>query len=139
QMFHLSGKGVKGDSVMTTLLHEPRFPAAPRRHEGNDTRRRRPSRVNVGPTERDVSMAAGAIVALQGLSRGSLPGLLEAVVGGFLVYRGATGHCAVYQGLGLDTYHADGRAPADEITEKGVHVEHAMLINRPAADLYGFW
>ena len=57
-----------------------------------------------------------------------MAGLIEAAIGGFLIYRGTTGQCAVYQALGLDTYHADGRAPADEIAEKGVHVEQSMLI-----------
>src|SRR4051812_269307 len=126
---------------MTTLLHEPRFrmDAPPRRHAGDGRRTRRLSRVNVGPKERDVSMAAGAIVALQGLSRRTLPGLIEAGIGGVLLYRGATGQCAVYDALGLDTYHADGRAPADEIAEKGVHVEQSMLIQKPAEELYRFW
>jgi len=120
-------------------MSRSRADAAPGRHEGNGTRGRRPSRVNVGEKERNVSMAAGAIVALQGLSRRTLPGLVEAAVGGFLIYRGATGQCAVYQSLGLDTYHVDGRAPADEITEKGVHVEQSMLVGKPAAELYAFW
>src|SRR5690242_15369593 len=82
----------------------------------------RQSPVNVGPKERNVSMAAGAIVALEGLSRMTVTGLLSAAVGGYLIYRGATGHCAVYQSLGLDTYHTYGRPPRDEISEKGVHV-----------------
>lgn len=126
---------------MTTLLRESRIgmEATPQRHEGDGRRSRRPSRVNVGPKERDVSMAAGAIVALQGLSRRTLPGLIEAAVGGFLMYRGATGQCTVYKALGLDTYHVDGRAPADEIAEKGVHVEQSMLIQKPAEELYRFW
>src|SRR5947199_10447258 len=118
---------------MTTLVQGPRFRTdVPARQQGRSTERRRPSRVNVGEKERNVSMAAGAIVALQGLSRGSLPGLVEAAVGGFLIYRGATGQCPVYESLGLDTYHTGGRAPADEITEKGVHVEQSMLVSRPA-------
>src|SRR5437660_1383066 len=110
--------------MMTRLLEMPHLHADRRssRHEG-DGHGRQPSRVNVGPKERDVSMAAGAIVALQGLSRATLPGLIEAAVGGFLIYRGATGHCPVYERLGVDTYHTDGRQPADEIPEKGVHVE----------------
>jgi hypothetical protein len=55
---------------MTQLLDQPRSQAetTTRRQEG-DGYRRQASRVNVGPKERDVSMAAGAIVALQGLSR----------------------------------------------------------------------
>jgi uncharacterized membrane protein len=125
---------------MTTLVHEPPFQAdTGTRHGGSGTREQRPSRVNVGEKERNVSMAAGAIVALQGLSRMSLAGLLEAAVGGFLIYRGASGQCPVYQSLGLDTYHTDGRPPADEITEKGVHVEQSMLIQKPAEELYAFW
>ncbi len=124
---------------MTTLAHEPRFQATSPRRQDGDGRRRRPSRVNVGENERNVSMAAGAIVAFQGLSRGSVAGLIEAAVGGFLIYRGATGQCPVYESLHLDTYHTDGRAAGDEITERGVHVEQSMLIRRSAQDLYSFW
>lgn len=125
---------------MATLVQDPlsREGSAVRR-DRRDTHERRPSRVNVGEKERNVSMAAGAIVALQGLSRATLAGLFEAAVGGFLVYRGATGQCPVYRSLGLDTYHTDGRPPADEITEKGVHVEQSMLIQKPAEELYAFW
>jgi uncharacterized membrane protein len=39
----------------------------------------------------------------------------------------------------MDTYHTDGRRPADEITEKGVHVEQSMLVGKPAAELYRYW
>lgn len=125
---------------MATLIHEPRIQdKAAARHEGNGRHQRVPSRVNVGPKERDVSMAAGAIVALQGLTRGTVTGLVEAAVGGFLVYRGATGHCAVYDTLNLDTQHTDGRTAKDPIEEKGVHVEQSMLIGKPAAELYDFW
>jgi len=113
--------------------------ARPRSHEIDGRREPQPSRVNVGPKERDVSMAAGAILALQGLSRRSLPGLIEAAIGGFLLYRGATGQCTVYDALGLDTYHTNGRAPADEIAEKGVHVAQSMLIQKSAEELYKFW
>jgi uncharacterized membrane protein len=127
---------------MATLTQNPRFAAdtRSRRHEGNGLRsQRQPSRVNVGEQERNVSMAAGAILAVQGVSRGSIPGLIGAAVGGYLIYRGATGQCPVSQALGWDTHHTDGRAPADEITEKGIHVEQSMLVGRPASDLYGYW
>src|SRR4051794_9599674 len=113
---------------MTTLLHERRFGAESfRRHEGNGVHQSQPSHVTVGQKERDVSMAAGAIVVVQGLSRRSLPGLLSAAIGSYLIYRGATGKCPVSEAIGLDTYHTDGRPPADEIEEKGVHVEQSML------------
>ena len=56
--------------------------------------------VNVGPNERAVSVAAGGILALLGLSRASLPGLLVAGVGGAMIYRGVTGHCHALPGPG---------------------------------------
>jgi len=94
---------------------------------------------NVGPDERTVSIAAGAILALQGLSRGTLPGMLCAGVGGLLVYRGYTGHCPVYQRLGFDTSRPDGQHGEDESYEHGLQVTTAFTINKPADELYRFW
>jgi uncharacterized membrane protein len=98
-------------------------------------------KVNVGDAERMVSVAAGAIVGLLGLSRRSLPGLLMAGVGGAMVYRGASGHCHAYQALGIDTaeYEQQGERSEAEIARRGIHVANSFLINRPAADLYRFW
>jgi len=95
--------------------------------------------MNVGEQERNLSMAAGAFLAVQGVSRGSIPGLIGAAVGSYLIYRGATGQCPVSHALGLDTLHTEGRARADRITEQGIHVEQSMLIGRPANDLYTYW
>ena len=64
---------------------------------------RQPRRVNVGETERWLSVLGGGALAILGLSRESLPGLAVAAVGGSLVYRGLTGHCSLYRALGLDT------------------------------------
>jgi len=128
---------------MTTLLNEPRIGG------GNQTQRPRgamqtqrqesQSVVNVGQNERNVSMAAGAILTLQGLSRGSLVGWATAAVGGFLVYRGATGHCAMYEAMQIDTQHTQGKQRRDEIQEKGVRIEQSLLIQKSAEELYGFW
>src|SRR4051812_47705561 len=76
-----------------------------------------PRRINVGENKRAVSVAAGAIVALQGLSRGSIPGLLTAAVGGMLVYRGISGHCNMYDKLGIDTAHTGDGMEENEISE----------------------
>ena len=60
--------------------------------------------VNVGESERLLSMfGAGALVAC-GLMRGNLTFL---ALGGALAYRGLTGQCHVYQALGLDTSDQD--------------------------------
>jgi hypothetical protein len=58
---------------------------------------------NVGESERHVSLIAGGLLALLGLSRGSLPGLLVAGVGAALVHRGYSGNCALYSKLGINT------------------------------------
>jgi uncharacterized membrane protein len=92
---------------------------------------------NVGDSERAVSVAAGAVVALSGISRGTLPGLLMAGVGGMLIHRGVTGRCAAYTSLGINT--AQEGSTEEEIAHRGVHVEQALCINKPADELYRFW
>ena len=84
-----------------------------------------------------VSAAAGAILALQGVARRDLTGALSAGVGGALIYRGATGHCAVYQRLGVNTAQ-DGEQAGDS-TQPGVHITESFLINRSPEELYNFW
>ncbi len=100
-------------------------------------------RINVGSGERAVSVAAGSILALFGLARRSVPGLVISGIGGALLYRGATGHCAMYQSLGIDTAQGgqehDEQDPQRDISERGIHIEQAFLINRSPADLYQFW
>ena len=60
--------------------------------------------VNVGQSERLLSMfGAGALVAC-GLTRGNLAFLALA---GALAYRGFTGRCHVYEALGIDTSDQD--------------------------------
>jgi len=111
----------------------------------SDTGERQRHEQNVGDAERAVSVAAGSIIALLGLSRGSLPGLLGIAVGGSLIYRGATGHCPMYQNLGINTaiedqdQWQDARQSEEEISDRGIHVEQAFLINKPAEELYQFW
>lgn len=88
--------------------------------------------INVGSTERAVSVAGGAILALFGLKRGGIAGLATAALGGALVHRGATGHCAVNAALGVDTAQ-------DAQHAHGVHIEQAFLINRSPEELFAFW
>jgi uncharacterized membrane protein len=94
--------------------------------------------INVGDTERWLSLAGGTVLGLYGLSRRSPGGLALAAVGGALAYRGATGHCSVYQSLGVNT--AGRRGPATAVPAgRGVKVEMGFTVNRPAADLYRFF
>ena len=94
--------------------------------------------VNVNEVERIGSVLLGGGLAAVGLSRGSLPGWLLAAAGGALVYRGVTGNCKLYQQLGINT--ATGRGAATAIpAQHGVHVEHSVIIQREAEELYDAW
>ena len=59
--------------------------------------------VNVGDVERLASLAGGGWLALTGLFRSGLVGLMKVGLGGYLVYRGTTGYCPVYEASGLNT------------------------------------
>ena len=59
---------------------------------------------NIGEIERAVSTILGGTLLIGGLSRRSLPGFALAATGAAFLYRGATGHCKVYESLGLNTY-----------------------------------
>jgi len=95
------------------------------------------AQANVGDAERVVSVTAGAIAAVAGLGRGGLPGLLIAAIGGGLIYRGATGHCPVYERLDVNTAE-DGEQSQLE-SSRAVHLATAFLINRSPQELYDFW
>jgi len=66
--------------------------------------------VNVGDFERWLSLLGGGILALYMLRR-SLGTVVLIGGAGALLYRGWTGHCALYQTMGLSTVSPD--APPD--------------------------
>jgi uncharacterized membrane protein len=95
--------------------------------------------VNVNDVERWASVLGGGLLAMAGLRRGSGLGLLMAAVGGSLVYRGLTGHCHLYQAVGVNTSSETHSPVASVAGGAGVKVTEAVTINRPAADIYRFW
>lgn len=109
-------------------------------------------RVNVGRVERWLSMIAGGALAAYALKRRETPGGAAALAGAALLYRGATGHCDVYQALGVNHMPSRSRGEgtgfiADRGSDtrqklggsRGIHVEESVSINRPVAELYRFW
>ena len=83
---------------------------------------------NIGMPERWVSGLFGAAMALVGLARRSIGGILIALSGAYLLYRGLSGHCFLYDLLGINTRPTvDLRSPkeppppsvqgGDEVTE----------------------
>jgi uncharacterized membrane protein len=92
---------------------------------------------NVGPTDRLVSLGLGSCLAVCGLT-GRRTDPLSLLAGGYLIYRGLSGNCLLYQALGVGTEGPSG--PEAVIPARGgVKVEHAVTINKPAAELYRFW
>jgi len=94
-------------------------------------------RTNVGGAERIASVAGGSILAVLGISRGTLPGMVAAGLGGALLLRGSTGHCPVYEALGVDTSREGEKE--EEIVRRGIRVEGAFLVDRAPDDLYRSW
>ena len=110
-------------------------------------------RVNVSRVERWLSMVAGGALAAYGLKRREMPGGAVAIAGAALLYRGATGHCDLYQALGINRANAtaariDGTGViADRGSDtraqlggkRGIQVEESITIDRPIGELYRFW
>jgi len=90
---------------------------------------------NVGKGERLTSLAAGSILTMFGLSRRNIPGLAVAAAGTAIAARGVTGHCAIYETLGIDTARKRSRR-ADEYP---VDVAESFTINASPEELYSFW
>jgi uncharacterized membrane protein len=119
---------------MTTTPNDP----AIRRSEKISRHGAAPQRpVNVGQTERIISLAGGGLLAACGLSRGNLGGLVLGAIGAGLVYRGWTGHCDVYQALGMNS--AQLREGTAIPSGQGIKVEESVTIHRPAEELFRYW
>ena len=104
------------------------------------------TRVNVAEPERIASAIGGAALALYGLRRRDLGGAALALLGAALVHRGATGHCVVYDAMGMDTAASGGPGLRKQHgrgavldASSAIKVEHAVTVSRPAPELFRFW
>jgi|HubBroStandDraft_4_1064222.scaffolds.fasta_scaffold71227_2 uncharacterized membrane protein len=59
--------------------------------------------VNVGQMERLASVIAGGTILMTMGGFRSLRGVAATAIGSGLIWRGLSGHCGVYQRLGVDT------------------------------------
>src|SRR5947209_6185066 len=127
---------------MVLAIAGPRRVGHPSSHErGGDELPRRRVR-NVARPERIGSVAVGVGLVGYGLRRRDPLGLISAIVGAFLLRRGATGHCSVYHALGVSTGPADALLDTRERSDvtsraatvnarKAVKVEHSVTIDKP--------
>lgn len=105
------------------------------RHEATELNHARGGHHNVSRAERWVSALAGGALLATGLGRRSTGGMLSALAGGYLVYRGISGNCALYKSLGIST--ADREFEVSQY--QGIHVEDEITINTSPETLYAFW
>jgi uncharacterized membrane protein len=98
---------------------------------------RRPHGKNVGNTERAITGAAGGALALWGLRRGGLLGMLSMLTGAGLAARAASGYCPAY--ARLEPTDAE-RALAERHGWKSAMIaEQSVTIARPREEIYRFW
>jgi uncharacterized membrane protein len=93
--------------------------------------------INVQNPERIGSVVAGGALALFGLYRKSLPGVLLALAGGMLIKRGVSGHCEMYQALGVNSrqLNTEQGVPGN----KGIKVTKSVTVSRPRDEVYRYW
>ncbi|BDP43121.1 cyclase [Deinococcus aetherius] len=77
-----------------------------------------------------ISGAAGGALMLMGLRRRGILGLGMAAVGGYLTYRAATGNDPVMAAAGLS---------GNTAAAKPIFVEHSVVVDRPAQQVYDYW
>lgn len=92
---------------------------------------------NVGSRERMASLIAGGAMIAYGIKRRGAPGFSMAAVGGMLLERAFTGHCMLYQALGVNT--CEGHRREGLPYELGVRVDESITIDKPAEELFRFW
>jgi uncharacterized membrane protein len=98
---------------------------------------------NVSEVERWLSLVGGSGLVAFGLARRNSAGFGLAALGGSLLWRGATGHCPMYETLGVNTaergYTKGTGSRAGVPYELGIRVDHEIRVNKPVEDVYGFW
>ena len=87
------------------------------------------SNINVSGPERIVSVTAGSALLYKSLT-GKNRSILNAALGAYMVYRGATGNCVVYSAFNKKRLPN----PAKNIT-----IETSLIVDKPVHEVYEFW
>ena len=108
------------------------------------------STTNVGQVERWASVLGGVALAVYGVERRGASGAVLALAGAELLRRGISGHCVLYDTLGITTTERDGVSTLpyrDGPTSRGavlqarhaIKIERSVTVNRPPAECYAMW
>jgi hypothetical protein len=94
----------------------------------------RMDKLNLSETERLASLVGGGSLLLYGLFRRSPVGLASAAAGGYLMYRGLTGHCPAYEKMNINTAELDSTGsqafPANFEREEQLHGAPEKKVNQ---------
>ena len=85
---------------------------------------------NVGTFERITSIVGGTLLVINGLKNRDKFTSAKAAAGAYLIYRGASGHCALYE-MGGKEHLPD--------TEKNINIKTILYVNKPRQEVYAFW
>jgi uncharacterized membrane protein len=95
--------------------------------------------VNVGNTERVISVLAAGALALVGFRRRRLRPLLFPLAG-TLLSRALTGHSTVNRALGRKSSRGARVSPVASVRRgEGHKVERSIVVGRPVQEVYQFW
>ena len=101
------------------------------RHTKHDT--------NIHTAERVLSVLSGGALVARGIRQKSAAGVLLALAGAGIVKRGVTGHCQLYEALGVRT-NETGRGDRISVPyELGVRIDRSVVIQRPREEVYKFF
>lgn len=85
--------------------------------------------VNVSPAERGASLLAGAYFLYDAIGKRKKSSL-EAILAGYLLYRGVSGNCLLYNAI--------GKTKPDNHS-RNVNIQINMVVNKPREEVYAFW
>lgn len=88
------------------------------------------NRINVGKTERILSLAGGTLLSMLAFKRPAPAGLPMLFSGAYLLYRGVSGNCLVNSMLSRDTSHRMGTS---------IDVVRTVTIKKPLEQVYAYW
>lgn len=83
--------------------------------------------INVSNQERIISSVLGTFFLGRGLKKRSL---LRTIIGGYLLYRGTSGHCPVYDQIQRNKYTSKAES---------VNIKTSFIVNKPKQEVYDFW
>jgi uncharacterized membrane protein len=97
------------------------------------------SRVNLSNLDRFLSAIGGAALFAYGKRRESWDKVFFLAMAGSLLHRAATGHCAIYEMLKIDTSESNGSDLASLRHGRGLKIEKSVTVAKSPEELFRYW